>query len=53
LPKKSVINISQVFTVNKSDLIEKIGSLSRQRISQIIDGIHLLIEPRELEEQSI
>ena len=25
LPKKSVVNISQIFTVNKSDLSEKIG----------------------------
>lgn len=29
LPKKSVVNISQVFTVNKSDLKEKIGMLSK------------------------
>ncbi|MBU4320752.1 MAG: type II toxin-antitoxin system PemK/MazF family toxin, partial [Nitrospinae bacterium] len=28
LPKDSVVNISQVITVNKSDLTEKIGSLS-------------------------
>jgi len=50
LPKKSVINSSQVFTVNKSDLIEKIGSLSRQRIFQMVEGIRLLIEPREPDE---
>ena len=50
LPKKSVINISQVFTVNKSDLKEKIGSLSRQRIFQMVEGIRLLIEPREPDE---
>lgn len=28
LPQKSVINISQVFTVNESDLSEKIGTLT-------------------------
>ena len=27
LPKTSVVNVSQVFTVDKSDLAEKIGSL--------------------------
>ncbi|MDH4099835.1 MAG: type II toxin-antitoxin system PemK/MazF family toxin [Nitrospirota bacterium] len=48
LPKDSVVNISQLVTVNKSDLIEKIGSLPRQRIDQIIDGIRLLMEPRDL-----
>jgi len=48
LPKKSVVNISQIFTVNKSDLSEKIGTLSRIRISSILQGIRLLTEPREV-----
>ena len=47
LSKKSVVNISQIFTVNKCDLIEKIGQLSENRICEILDGIKLLIEPRE------
>jgi mRNA interferase MazF len=49
LPKKSVVNISQIFTVNKSDLSEKIGRLSRIRISLILQGIRLLTEPREVD----
>jgi len=49
LPKKSVINISQIFTVNKSDLSEKIGTLSRERMSQVYEGIKLLAEPREVD----
>ena len=49
LPKKSVVNISQLFTVNKSDLREKIGTLSKNRISEIIEGIQLLMGPREIE----
>lgn len=48
LKKDSVVNISQIITVDKSDLIEKIGSLSSTRIRQIIKGVKLLIEPREL-----
>lgn len=48
LPKKSVVNISQIFTVNKSDLSEKIGTLSSARISQILSGIKLLTEPGEI-----
>ena len=47
LPKKSVVNISQIFTVNKSELSEKIGTLSRDRIHSILQGIKLLTEPRE------
>ncbi len=49
LPKKSVVNITQIFTVNKSDLSEKIGTLSKQRINQILEGIRLLTEPKEID----
>jgi mRNA interferase MazF len=49
LPKPSVVNISQIVTVDKRYLIEKIGTLSGQRIGEVLDGIHLLIEPREVE----
>ena len=49
LPKKSVVNITQLFTVNKSDLYDKIGTLSKERILHILDGIRLLTEPREVE----
>jgi mRNA interferase MazF len=49
LPKKSVVNISQVFTVNKSDLNEKIGTLSKERVASIIEGIRLLTEPKEVD----
>jgi len=48
LPKASVVNISQIFTINKSDLIEKIGTLSRNRIDQILDGIKLITEQRDI-----
>ncbi|MEK7397113.1 MAG: type II toxin-antitoxin system PemK/MazF family toxin [Candidatus Poribacteria bacterium] len=49
LPKSSVINISQIFTLDKSKLIEKIGTLSSERIYQILEGIKLLIEPCDIE----
>ncbi len=48
LPKKSVVNISQIFTVNKSDLVERMGQISADRFDQILEGMNLLIEPREL-----
>ena len=48
-PKKdSVINISQIITVDKSDLTEKIDRLSPSKTNHIIEGIKLLIAPREL-----
>ena len=49
LPKKSVVNISQIFTVNKSDLSEKIGTLSKGRTLQVLQGIKLLTEPRDVD----
>ena len=49
LSKKSVVNITQIFTVNKSDLSEKIGTLSKQQINQILEGIRLLTEPKEID----
>ena len=49
LPKKSVVNISRIFTVNKSDLSEKIGTLSKDRILQVLQGIRLLTEPRDVD----
>ena len=49
LSKKCVVNISQLFTVNKSDLSEKIGTLSKERILQVLHGIKLLTEPTEVD----
>jgi mRNA interferase MazF len=46
LPKRSVVNVSQIYTVDKMELFEKIGTLSSKRVRQILDGIQLLIEPR-------
>lgn len=49
LPKQSVVNVSQVFTVDREDLGEYIGTLSRKRIHEILDGIMLLLEPRDVD----
>lgn len=49
LPKQSVVNVSQLFTVDKRDLDEKIGTLSPKRVRQILDGVNLVMEPRDIE----
>jgi mRNA interferase MazF len=49
LPKASVANVSQLLTVDKSQLGEYIGSLSAKRVGQVLDGIRLLLEPREVD----
>jgi len=48
LKKDSVVNINQLVTVNKADLSEKIGTVSPARVREIVEGIRLLIEPRDL-----
>ena len=47
LPKRSVVNVSQILTVDKSELGDFIGTLSAHRIQQILAGIKLITEPRE------
>ena len=47
LPKQSVVNVSQVFTVDKAQLEEYVGTLSPKRVRQILDGISLVLDPRE------
>lgn len=47
LSKQSVVNVSQVFTVDKSQLDEYVGSLSPKRITEILNGIKLVLDPRE------
>lgn len=44
LSKKSVVNVSQILTVNKSDLLpqEKIGQLSSSKMSLVIKGLKLV-----------
>lgn len=53
LPKRSVVNVSQVLTVDKAELVEKIGSLSAVRLREVLSGLDLLFEPREVEDLDI
>jgi mRNA interferase MazF len=49
LPKQSVVVVSQIFTVDKNQLGEYIGTLSNRQVRQIVEGIRLVIEPRAVE----
>ncbi len=48
LPRPSVVNVSQVITADKSLLKEKVGTLSRERVREIVAGLRLVLEPREV-----
>jgi len=49
LPRVSVANVSQLQTVDKTQLGEYIGTLSSKRVNEILDGISLFLEPRDLD----
>ena len=49
LPKASVVNVSQILTVDKTQLGEYIGTVSPRRVSEILDGVSLILEPRDLD----
>jgi mRNA interferase MazF len=49
LAKASVVNVSQILTIDKSQLGEYIGTPSQKRVYQILDGVQLFLEPRELD----
>ena len=49
LSKQSVVLVSQIFTVDKSQLGEFIGTLLERRVKQIIEGIYLMTEIRNLD----
>jgi mRNA interferase MazF len=49
LPKQSLVLVSQIFTVDKSQLGEFIGTLAENRVKQILEGIYLMTEIRNLD----
>jgi mRNA interferase MazF len=47
LQKQSVVLVSQIYTVDKVQLVEHIGTLSTTRVRQVLDGINLVLQPRD------
>lgn len=48
LAEQSVVNISQLFTVDKQDLRDKVGTVDQGRTQEVLSGIDLLLKPREI-----
>ncbi len=42
LPRPSVVNVTQLFTVDRSRLTESIGTLSRERTKEVLAGLGLV-----------
>ena len=49
LPKQSVVNVSQLFTVDKSELEDRIGVISRRHFREVLEGLQLVFEQAEME----
>ncbi len=47
LRRSSVVNISQLATVDRSMLAGRIGKLSRRRLGEVLEGIYALLNPVE------
>lgn len=48
LKKPSVVNVTQIVTVVKQDLTKKIGVISQTQVQKIIEGLKLVLEPRNV-----
>lgn len=45
LPKPSVVNATQIVTLDRASLIAKIGHLSKDRLVEIWEGVLMVLEP--------
>ena len=45
LPSPSVVNVTQIATVDRADLGGRLGRLSRSRLIQVWDGVRLVLAP--------
>ena len=46
LPRDSVANVTQLFTIDKAELSEHIGRVGVQRMADVLRGIRLVLDPR-------
>ena len=44
LPKRSVVNLTQIKTVDKHSLKEKIGTLTQKRLADVYEGMKLIMD---------
>jgi mRNA interferase MazF len=44
LPKDSVVNVSQILTIDKTFLFEHVSTLSKRKMEQINKGLRLFLE---------
>lgn len=45
LPQESVVNVTLIFAIDKSELTDRIGRLGRNYVVEILRGINLVLSP--------
>ena len=45
LPRPSVVNVTQLATIDRSDVVRVAGRLSHQRLGEVWRGVRLVLEP--------
>jgi len=51
--KQSVVNVSQMATLDKFQLRNYVGTLSKARVREILDGINGVLEPLDFDEKIV
>ena len=46
LSKDSVVNVTQLFTIDKAELTNRIGRLGKDRVAEVLRGIRLVLDPK-------
>ena len=49
LPKRSVVNVSQIFTVDREYFSEPTGVLPPERLEEVLAGVRFVFEPRDID----
>lgn len=44
MPKRCVINVTQIKSVDRASLLEKIGALSNEKMAEVVEGIKLVLD---------
>ena len=47
LPRPSVVNVSQIATIDRARVHSKAGRLSRERLAEVWTGIRLVLDPSD------
>lgn len=44
MPKRCIVNVTQVKSVDKNSIREKIGSLSKSKMEEVAAGLNLILD---------